>query len=556
MLRTGEPQHMREITDELLEAGARDAEHLEIIREPGPVLGDDRPAAGAQSDARRDHLRVRGVRAPVRRGGPRVRVRARAPGRAVGRQRAPAQRAGQPQHRSSGSWPTRASSSTRRSTSSETLQKLASSRSASRCWRRLHGGPAGRRRHIVRVAARHGGPGGTRRARSAARAATSTSTARTRSRCDAHRPAPAGRDHRRRAANWTTDDRYLEPSRLAGASRRRRADAGARRCWARSRSLRSATGGSARTTCGSCASSRGGPPSPSTTRACTKETNYIADRLQRSLLPPHLPDIRGVEIAARFRPAGDRNDVGGDFYDIFQTGPNRWAITIGDVCGKGRRRRGGHGPGAPHAARNGDPRRTNRPTSCCARSTTRCWSTTRPTSSSAPSRSPASSVGDGSTRLAVSSGGHPLPDRAARRRRGRVRRRAGHAARRGPRPGRCRAPRSSSSAATRWSSTRTGSPRRAPRRGMFGHEGLLRALRDVRGLRRCRDRGADRSEHAGRADRAACATTSRWWWSRSRRARVPADARRAGPVRRCETLDRSAYGGELGLRRAAGRGPR
>ena len=65
------------------------------------------------------------------------------------------------------------------------------------------------------------------------------------------------------------------------------------------------------------------------------ETNYIAERLQRSLLPPHLPEIRGVEIAARFRPAGDRNEVGGDFYDIFQTGPNRWAITIGDVCGKG-----------------------------------------------------------------------------------------------------------------------------------------------------------------------------------------------------------------------------
>ena len=32
VLRTGEPQHVREITDELLEAGARDAEHLEIIR--------------------------------------------------------------------------------------------------------------------------------------------------------------------------------------------------------------------------------------------------------------------------------------------------------------------------------------------------------------------------------------------------------------------------------------------------------------------------------------------------------------------------------------------
>jgi PAS domain S-box-containing protein len=65
------------------------------------------------------------------------------------------------------------------------------------------------------------------------------------------------------------------------------------------------------------------------------ESRYIASRLQQSLLPPHLPEIPGAEIAARFRPAGEANDVGGDFYDIFQRGPDQWAITIGDVCGKG-----------------------------------------------------------------------------------------------------------------------------------------------------------------------------------------------------------------------------
>lgn len=65
------------------------------------------------------------------------------------------------------------------------------------------------------------------------------------------------------------------------------------------------------------------------------ERSYIASRLQQSLLPPHLPDVPGLEIAARFRPAGEAYDVGGDFYDIFETGSGRWAIALGDVCGKG-----------------------------------------------------------------------------------------------------------------------------------------------------------------------------------------------------------------------------
>ena len=50
------------------------------------------------------------------------------------------------------------------------------------------------------------------------------------------------------------------------------------------------------------------------------ERSHIAQTLQRSLLPPVLPDIPGVEVAARFRPAGAGYDVGGDFYDVFNTG--------------------------------------------------------------------------------------------------------------------------------------------------------------------------------------------------------------------------------------------
>jgi integral membrane sensor domain MASE1 len=62
---------------------------------------------------------------------------------------------------------------------------------------------------------------------------------------------------------------------------------------------------------------------------------YIAETLQRGLLPPHLPDIPGLEAAVEFRPAGARQLVGGDFYDWFETSPGRWDVFVGDVSGKG-----------------------------------------------------------------------------------------------------------------------------------------------------------------------------------------------------------------------------
>ena len=65
------------------------------------------------------------------------------------------------------------------------------------------------------------------------------------------------------------------------------------------------------------------------------ELRDTARTLQESLLPPHLPAARGLELAARFRPAGAGMQVGGDFYDIFETAPDQWAIAVGDVCGKG-----------------------------------------------------------------------------------------------------------------------------------------------------------------------------------------------------------------------------
>ncbi|GLW34182.1 PP2C family protein-serine/threonine phosphatase [Actinoplanes regularis] len=56
--------------------------------------------------------------------------------------------------------------------------------------------------------------------------------------------------------------------------------------------------------------------------------------LQRSLLPARLPEIAGVEMAARYVP-GHAFGVGGDWYDVFQL-PSGWlGVVIGDVSGHG-----------------------------------------------------------------------------------------------------------------------------------------------------------------------------------------------------------------------------
>ncbi|MGH9263421.1 MAG: SpoIIE family protein phosphatase [Acidimicrobiales bacterium] len=61
----------------------------------------------------------------------------------------------------------------------------------------------------------------------------------------------------------------------------------------------------------------------------------VSRRLQRSLLPPTVPDIPGLQVAALYHPFGDGMDVGGDFYDIWPVAPGRWAIAIGDATGTG-----------------------------------------------------------------------------------------------------------------------------------------------------------------------------------------------------------------------------
>jgi PAS domain S-box-containing protein len=62
---------------------------------------------------------------------------------------------------------------------------------------------------------------------------------------------------------------------------------------------------------------------------------HVARTLQASLLPPALPAIPGVDLGSVYEAAGAGNEVGGDFYDVFQTGRGDWAVALGDVCGKG-----------------------------------------------------------------------------------------------------------------------------------------------------------------------------------------------------------------------------
>jgi phosphoserine phosphatase RsbU/P len=60
----------------------------------------------------------------------------------------------------------------------------------------------------------------------------------------------------------------------------------------------------------------------------------LAATLQRTLLPPALPVVPGLEVAAHYHPAS-ADEVGGDFYDLFRLDDGRWGLFIGDVCGNG-----------------------------------------------------------------------------------------------------------------------------------------------------------------------------------------------------------------------------
>ena len=66
-----------------------------------------------------------------------------------------------------------------------------------------------------------------------------------------------------------------------------------------------------------------------------REEHRIAVELQRGLLPKHLPDMPGLELAAHYEAAGRGAEAGGDWYDAFALTHGRVGVVVGDVTGRG-----------------------------------------------------------------------------------------------------------------------------------------------------------------------------------------------------------------------------
>ncbi|GAA5005999.1 PP2C family protein-serine/threonine phosphatase [Streptomyces siamensis] len=67
------------------------------------------------------------------------------------------------------------------------------------------------------------------------------------------------------------------------------------------------------------------------------EQAAITTTLMRELLPPQLHSVHGVEFAGKYRPSGQADRVGGDFYDVHPgtDAGQESLVVLGDVCGKG-----------------------------------------------------------------------------------------------------------------------------------------------------------------------------------------------------------------------------
>ena len=65
-----------------------------------------------------------------------------------------------------------------------------------------------------------------------------------------------------------------------------------------------------------------------------RQQRGIAGTLQHALLPV-VPDIDGVEVAARYVAGVDELDVGGDWYDVIARSPDCFVFVVGDISGRG-----------------------------------------------------------------------------------------------------------------------------------------------------------------------------------------------------------------------------
>jgi integral membrane sensor domain MASE1/anti-sigma regulatory factor (Ser/Thr protein kinase) len=70
-------------------------------------------------------------------------------------------------------------------------------------------------------------------------------------------------------------------------------------------------------------------------RQAEARARRLSRAFQTELLPPSLPELPQIETAAWYRPGLQEQEVGGDFYDVFEAAPGQWFAVIGDACGKG-----------------------------------------------------------------------------------------------------------------------------------------------------------------------------------------------------------------------------
>jgi GAF domain-containing protein len=71
-------------------------------------------------------------------------------------------------------------------------------------------------------------------------------------------------------------------------------------------------------------------------RARLQERSHdVALALQQSMLPSALPEVDGLELTARYHPAVESLEVGGDWYDVVALPDGRVALAVGDVVGRG-----------------------------------------------------------------------------------------------------------------------------------------------------------------------------------------------------------------------------
>lgn len=68
-----------------------------------------------------------------------------------------------------------------------------------------------------------------------------------------------------------------------------------------------------------------------------RREHNVASVLQRALLPQQLPEIPGIRIDCAYTSAGEREQIGGDWYDVFELSPHTIGLSIGDVAGHGLR---------------------------------------------------------------------------------------------------------------------------------------------------------------------------------------------------------------------------